>query len=134
MIFPPEEKNNHFIPACSSHVGNEHTIDDEDQVMPGQLSPQQDAAISLPASMFETITDREEVGIFFAYYDTPTLFPVTGQGDVNTNAPKQSKVGSGVLAATVGPGLNFQNLTENVTIVLRLIANQVRILLLLLRA
>ena len=71
--------------------------------------------------------DREEVGIFFAYYDTPTLFVVAGQRESNSGAPKLSKVGSGVLAATVGPGLNFQNLTENVTIVLRLIANQVRI-------
>ena len=121
--------NTNLSPACSLHAGNnKHTIDDGDQVIPGHLSPQQDGAISLPASMFKTITDQEEVGIFFAYYDTLTLFPVTGQKDVNTDAQKQSKIiGSGVLAATVGPGLNFQNLTENVTIVLRLISNQVRI-------
>ena len=96
---------------------NEFTIDDEDQVMPGRLSSRQDAAISLPASLFQNITDREDVGIFFALYNTSTLFPV--DGGINRNASRRREMGSRVLAATVGPGLNFQNLTENVTIVLR---------------
>ena len=91
--------------------------------MPGQLSPQQDAAISLPASLFQTITDREDVGIFFALYNTSTLFPVNG--GINRNASRRREVGSRVLAATVGPGLNFPNLAENVTIVLRLITTEV---------
>ena len=90
--------------------------------MPGELSPRQDAAISLPASLFESINDREDVGIFFALYDTPTLFPVNGGN--NRGAPRQTEVGSRVLAATVGPGLNFPNLVDNVTIVLRLVTTE----------
>ena len=97
-------------------------------MMTHELSPQQDAAINLPASLFESITDREDVGIFFAFYDMPTLFPVTRQRDINSSAPKQTKVGSGVIAATVGPGLYFRNLTENVTIVFRLIDKKVRLI------
>ena len=105
-----------------SHVSllignNGFAIADEDQVTPGQLSPQQDAAISLPASLFQIITDREDVGIFFALYNTSTLFPVNGGR--NRSDSVQRKVGSYILATTVGLGLNFQNLTENVTIVFR---------------
>ena len=93
--------------------------------MPGQLAPQQDAAISLPASLFQTITDREDVGIFFALYNVSTLFPVNGGR--NRSEPRR-EVGSRVLAATVGPGLNFPNLIDNVTIVLRLVTTEVDML------
>ena len=104
---------------------NEFETNDGDEVLPGQLSPQQDAAISLPASLFQTITDREDVGIFFALYNSSTLFPV--DGGKNRNESRRREVGSRVLAATVGPGLDFQNLMENVTIVLRLTTNYVSI-------
>jgi hypothetical protein len=95
--------------------------------MPGRLPSEQDAAISLPASLFQTITDREDVGITFALYSSSTLFPV--DGGRNSNASRRREVASRVLAATVGPGLNFQNLTENVTIVLRQITNYVSIIM-----
>ena len=86
---------------------------------PGQLSPQQDAAISLNASL---IDERDNVGIFFALYDTPILFPIDrGNSIINTDGSIQTKVGSRVLAATVGPGLNFQNLDDPVIVVLRLV-------------
>ena len=91
----------------------------EDQVEAGQLPAQQNAAISLPASLFEQIEDRPNVGVFFAFYETPTLFPVGGESDRPT-LPGQTAVGSDIIAATVGPGINFQNLDEPVTIVLRL--------------
>ena len=95
------------------------------QVMPGQpLQNDQDAAIRIPALLFNLINDRDNVGLFFALYDTPTLFPVGGGNDVNSNAPTGTEVGSRILAATVGPGLNFQNLTVNITIVLRLVTEQ----------
>ena len=93
--------------------------------MPGQLLPRQEAAISLPASLFEGITGREDVGVFFALYNMSTLFPVDRRR--NINAPRRPAVGSRVLAATVGPGLNFPELTENVTVVLRLTTNEVRL-------
>ena len=109
----------------SLSLGNsKFVIDDEDQVMPGELSPRQDAAISLPVSLFESITDREDVGILFALYDTPILFPVN-EGS-NHDESRWTVVGSCVLAATVGPDLNFQNLTENITIVLRQVTKNVR--------
>ena len=123
------ESNDQSVNTCEQHscflIGNnEFEIDDGDEVMPGELSPRQDAAISLPASLFESITDREDVGIFFALYDTPILFPVN-RGS-SRDESRRTEVGSRVLAATVGPDLNFQNLTENVTIVLRQITKNVR--------
>jgi hypothetical protein len=111
----------------STIENNEPVLSDEDQVMPDQLPSEQDAAISLPASLFQTITDREDVGISFALYNSSTLFPV--DGGRNRNALRRREVGSRVLAATVGPGLNFQNLTENITIVLRQITNYVSIMI-----
>lgn len=106
---------NHLITGT-----NEITIDDGAQVMPGQLSPQQNAAISLPASLFGTIADRENVGVFFALYNTPILFSVDGRNSTRARAPRRAEVGSSVIAATVGPGLNFSKLQDNVTIVFRL--------------
>ena len=107
------------------HVSlKQYTGDDElkvgpgDQVEPGQLSAQLDAAISLPASLFKQIDGLTNVGIFFAFYEMSTLFPVGG-GFMNRFS-LQRTVGSYILAATVGPGIDFQNLDEPVTIVLRL--------------
>ena len=91
--------------------------------MPGQLSAEHEAAISLPASLFQTITDREDVGMFFALYNASTLLPVNGGR--NRNAPRRRGVGSHILAAIVGPGLNFSNLVEDVTIVLELDTTEV---------
>ena len=91
-----------------------------DQVDPGQLSPQLDAAISLPASLFGRINDRVNVGVFFALYETPTLFPVGGEVTDGSTLTRKNVVGSDIIAATVGPRINFQNLDDPVTIVLRL--------------
>ena len=92
---------------------------------PGQLLPQQDAAISLNASLFELVDERDDVGIFFALYDTPILFAVDGgTGNINTDGSIQTKVGSRVLAATVGPGLNFRSLDDPVIVVLRLVTER----------
>ena len=89
----------------------------EDQVEPGQLSPQLDAAVSLPATLFEQTDDRDNIGIFFALHEASTLFPISGN---LSSTPRKASVGSHILAATVGPGINFQNLDEPVTILLRL--------------
>ena len=102
-------------------TGNEEVvIDDGDQVSPGELAPGQVAAISLPASLFQSISDREDVGIFFALYETPVLFPVNRRRDFDDNARRQTAVGTNILAATVGPGLDFPKLSDNVTVVFRL--------------
>ena len=91
-----------------------------DQVTSDQDLSQTDAAISLPASLFEVIDDPTNVGLFFARYSVSTLFPVNGGADINTNAPRQTVVGSHVLSATVGLDTNFQNLKEPVTVLLHL--------------
>ena len=90
-----------------------------DLVEDGQCAPQLDAFIGLPASLFGRIDDRPNVGIFFAYYELPIIFPVGGEHIGNLS--KKTVVGSQVLAATVGPSasLNFQNLNEPITIILR---------------
>ena len=78
-----------------------------------------DAAVSLPASLFEMIDDRDNIGIFVALYDTPIFFPV-GKENAVSNSLTQRTVGSQALAATVDPSINFQDLDEPVIIVLRL--------------
>ena len=104
------------------------TIDDsgtarDSPVMPGQLPPQQDAAISLPASLFRRVNDRENVAVFFAFYETATLFPVGG-GSSDREAPRQTQVGSQILAATVDSAEELVDLEEPVTIIFRVqIAN-----------
>ena len=92
-------------------------LDSGDEVKIGQLSSELDAAVSLPSTLFERIDDRDTIGVFVALYDTPILFPV---GRESNSSSKQRIVGSQILAATVGPGFNFQNLIEPVTILLRL--------------
>ena len=102
---------------------NDQMLGPDDQLEPDQLSPQSDAAISLPASLFERIDDRDDVGVFFALHEASNLFPVgVGLGDSsntlnNFNFPS---VGSHILAVTIGVGINFQNLDEPVSILFRL--------------
>lgn len=92
--------------------------------MSGQLHPEQDAAVRLPASLFQRIDDHTTIGIFFALYDTPTLFPVNKKNNIHSDA---ANISSPVLSITVGPGLNFHELEHNITIVLRRIPQNVRI-------
>ena len=80
------------------------------------LDAEETAAVFLPAPLFQSITNRTNVGIFFNVYDTGVLFPITKE----TNASIKTVVGSPVLAATVGSGLDFKGLAEPVTIMLRL--------------
>ena len=91
----------------------------EDEVQPGQLPSQFDAAISLPATLFQRINDRLNVGIYFAHYEIPSLFPVAGESG-GSSLPRQTIVSSDIIAATVGTGLDFENLVDPVTVLLRL--------------
>ena len=93
----------------------------DDQLESEQLSPQSDAAISLPASLFERIDDRDDVGVFFALHEASNLFPVGAGDSSNTlNNFNFLSVGSHILAATVGVGINLQNLDEPVSVLFRL--------------
>lgn len=88
----------------------------EDEVNSSQLFSQQDNAIQLPPSLFETIATADNVGLFFAFYNMSTLFPVDG-GYIDKSAPRQTQVGSPVIASTVGgENFTFDNLFEPVMV------------------
>ena len=86
------------------------------------LSVNTTAATYLPASLFQSIVNRTNVGVVFNVYNTGVLFPITNATEQvqGTNASITTVVGSPVLGVTVGPGLNFSNLTEPVRILLQL--------------
>ena len=99
---------------------------DQEHVIPGQLSQGQDAAISLPSSLFKTIDSSKNtnIGMFFGFYDTAILFPVSQEStESDGNEAMQRRVCSHVLAATVGRDIDIRNLgpEENVTISFRLL-------------
>lgn len=98
---------------CIANSGG-FSIDNEGQVMSGALPSRQVVAIHLPASL---INDRRSVGIFFALCDTHIIFSVGCQEETNTTF---SIINSVVLGATVGLGINFDNLAEPVAVVFRL--------------
>jgi hypothetical protein len=99
---------------------NDLMLGSEDLAEPSQFSSEFDAAISLPATLFDLIDNRDNVGVFFALHEASTLFPIGGNSSGTFISPRKASVGSHILAATVGPGINFQNLDDPVTIFLRL--------------
>lgn len=80
-----------------------------------QLSSDQLASIDLPPSLFRQITNRSLVGVFYGLYSDPTLFPV----GVQDSHLRLTEIVSPVLATTVGPHINFENLQDHVTVMLR---------------
>ena len=86
------------------------------------LNEDETAAAFLPASLFGSIKDGTNIGMFFAVYDTAVLFPITNATEIiqGTNTSVTTVLGSPVLAATIGVGLNFSGLKEPVTILLQL--------------
>ena len=83
------------------------------------LAPNQTAFINLPPSLFDIVPEnRTNVGVFFAVYDNPSLFPVT-EAEVE-NSTRVVTVLSPVIAATVGSGLIVEHKDPLVTILLRL--------------
>ena len=110
--------HNYLIVLAIFDVGeNEVKSETGDIVEPGELTSQLNAAIGLPASLFQEINDRPNIGVFFAFYESSSLFPVVAGA---TGSPIRNVVSSQVLAATVGSGIRFQNLSEDVTVVFRL--------------
>ena len=87
---------------------------------PGELSPQQESAISLPASLFKRFDDHDTVGVVFAVYESATLFPVEKRNSDVTVAGKQTAVGSQVVAATVISSSELIDLEEPIVIIFRL--------------
>ena len=110
----------HLHKTSLSNIGdNEVKSATGDIVEAGELSSQLNAAVGLPASLFVQINNRSNIGLFFAFYESSSLFPIGKETD-SPGSPIRNVVGSQVLAATVGSGINFQNLSETVTIVFRL--------------
>ena len=80
------------------------------------------AAAFLPAFLFQSITDFDNIGSFYIVYDTGVLFPITNATELvqETNATVTTVVGSPVLAVSIGLQLSFSGLAEPVRILLRL--------------
>ena len=76
------------------------------------LPQDQDAAISLPPSLFDLV-NTTEVGIGFTFYETAALFPLP------EGSPSNLTVGSSVVGALVA-GQSFSDLQDPVTIFLHL--------------
>ena len=88
----------------------------------GNVTLNETAAVFLPDSLFQLITNQSSVANFFAVYSTGVLFPIRNATKLvqRTNASVTTVVGSPVLAVSVGPGLNFSGLVEPVRIKLQL--------------
>ena len=77
------------------------------------LAEDQDASITLPASLFGGLNTTNVVGIAITFYSSSSLFPFP------EDFPSNRTIGSPVIGALVG-GQNFTNLSQPVTIFLRL--------------
>ena len=79
------------------------------------LPEDQDAAISLPPSLFAELdlVNTTEVGIGFTFYETAALFPLP------EGSPSNLTIGSSVIGALVG-GQSFSDLQDPVIILLHL--------------
>ena len=92
-------------------------------MIPGELLPGQEAAISHPGSLFGRINDSLDIGIVFGSYNEANLFPVgtrSSSAKSKTIEGRQTKVGSVITSAIVGLNLEFQNLDEPVINIFRL--------------
>ena len=91
------------------------------------LPEDQDAAISLPPSLFAELDllNTTEVGIGFTFYETAALFPLA------EGSPSNLTVGSSVVGALVG-GQSFSGLQVPVTIFLQL-TSQVCVVLIIIQ-
>ena len=99
---------------CSA--GNEPMTAPNDQVTKVELLSEQEAAIRLPGSLFRLITDAEDIGMTFGFYNESTLFPVgTGSAESRAIAERQTRVGSLIASAIVGLNRDFRNLEDPVT-------------------
>ena len=92
----------------------------EQMIASDGLPPQQEASVSLPASLFQKIDGSSNIEVFYGIYNSSILFPVSASQGNDTSADRQTQVVSNVVAVTVGRNVPFQNLPEPVMIVLRL--------------
>lgn len=85
---------------------------------PSPLSPDQNASIHLPASLFAQVKNQTDIGVSVGVYETATLFPVSSRSSAVGSS--QTQVCSNVVTAIVGQSRNIENLEDPVTITFRL--------------
>ena len=86
----------------------------------GELPENAVASVALPPELFNDV-NGDTVGVFFALYSEPTLFPVRQpERTENDTLSLRSEVASSVVASTVGTGLDFSSIDPPVVINLRL--------------
>ncbi len=82
------------------------------------------ASILLPPELFNEVPDdMPHIGVYFALYGDPVLLPVSNSTTIRENVT--TFVGTPIVAATVGPGIDFGDivpLDPPVTITLGLLA------------
>ena len=79
------------------------------------------ASIILPSSLFDQVPgERQFIGVYFALYGEPALLPVTSSPMMRENVSRS--VGTPIVAATVGPGIDFSGLDPPVVITLGLLS------------
>ena len=106
----------HCLTSCTKGLPDPIIMD---VTIPDALAPNQTAFIDLPATLFDSVPEnRTNIGVFFALYDNPSLFPVA-EAEVG-NSTRVVTVLSSVIAATVGPGPFSVDLDPPVSILLRL--------------
>ncbi len=82
------------------------------------------AIISLPAELFNQVppADRRLIGLYFSLYENAALFPTNLSAVVRDNVKVQETfVGTPIVGATVGPGIDFVTLDPPVVITLGLL-------------
>ena len=78
------------------------------------------ATISLPSTIFSDThlpDSKETVGVFFTLYEVPHFFPVSVD---NVDSERTREVGSFILGATVGRGLDITDVDPPVLVKLTL--------------
>ena len=78
------------------------------------------ATISLPSTIFSDThlpDGKETVGVFFTLYEVPHLFPVSMD---NVDSERTREVGSFILGATVGRGVDITDIDPPVLVKLML--------------
>ena len=94
------------------------SVTDEDHINVNDLTPTLDSVLSIPSGVLSAISNKENVKLAFAVYDSTTLFPVrnTSQDMLAVDTVVGSQVVSGIVN-----GISNVTLDPPVEISLRLI-------------
>ena len=111
-----QDDSNFTIESKESISDNPSAASSNSQPKVVKTSP----TISLPGSVFERISDTNRTGLVFTLYEESTLFPMTSNGNDDSNT-SVTMVGSRVIAANVAQtDTIFEDLQEPIIILLPL--------------